>query len=152
MLLTGDGLLQHRLTDPKFHHPRTYWAQVEGVPDEAALHLLRQGVAAGGVKTRPAQARLIADPGLPPRDPPIRFRKSIPTSWLELILTEGRYHQVRRMTAAAGFPTLRLIRSAIGDLTLEGLAPGQWRMLEPAELRAAVHSAGGRKPPPLFSK
>lgn len=136
LLLTSDGALQHRLCDPKFAHPRTYWAQVEGTPDRGALDTLEQGVAILNYRTRPAKARLLdAEPALPPRDPPIRYRKSIPTNWIELTLTEGRNRQVRRMTAAVGFPTLRLVRVAIGSLRLEGLEPGQWRDLTPAELR-----------------
>jgi 23S rRNA pseudouridine2457 synthase len=135
LLLTNDGALQHRLTDPRHGHPRTYWVQVEGIPTREALDRLRRGVEIQGYRTRPASVRLFPhDPPLPPRDPPIRFRKSIPTSWLELTLTEGRNRQVRRMTAAAGFPTLRLVRVAIGSLTMEGLKPGTWRELSPAEI------------------
>lgn len=137
MLLTNDGALQHRLTDPRFHHPRTYWVQVEGSPTNDELDPLRRGVVIQAVKTRPARVTLIpAEPDLPQRVPPIRIRKSIPTAWIEVTITEGRYHQVRRMTAAAGFPTLRLVRSAIGSLTLTGLAPGDWRELSPSELRS----------------
>lgn len=136
LLLTNHGSLQHRLSDPKFQHPRTYWVQVEREPDDAALQQLQQGVMIQGAKTRPAIVRLLAgDPALLPRDPPIRFRKTVPTAWLELTLTEGRNRQVRRMTAAVNFPTLRLVRSAIAHLQLTGLAPGQWRDLTPAELR-----------------
>ncbi|MDX2151387.1 MAG: pseudouridine synthase [Bryobacteraceae bacterium] len=137
LLLTDDGPLQHRLSDPRYEHPRTYWAQVEGVPDEAALERLRRGgLVIQDYRTRPAQARLLPDaPALPERNPPIRFRKAIPTSWLELILTEGRNRQVRRMTAAVGFPTLRLVRVAIGALRLEGLAAGEWRHLTAVELQ-----------------
>ncbi|GAB4458317.1 MAG: pseudouridine synthase [Elainellaceae cyanobacterium] len=135
LLLTSDGRLQHFLTDPKFQHPRTYWVQVERVPDEAALHALRQGLTIQNYRTRPAKARLLPqEPDLPPRDPPIRFRKTVPTAWLELTLTEGRNRQVRRMTAAVGFPTLRLVRVAIAHLRLAGLQPGQWRDLTPDEL------------------
>ena len=135
LLLTDDGALQHRLTDPKFAHPRTYWAQVEGVPNERALDQLKAGVNVQEYRTRPAEVRLLShEPQLPPRDPPIRFRKSIPTAWIELILTEGRNRQVRRMTAAVGFPTLRLVRFAIGRLTLAGLKPGQWRRLAGPEV------------------
>jgi len=130
LLLTDDGPLQHRLSDPKFGHPRTYWAQVERVPDERALERLRQGVSIQGYHTRPAQVRLLAEePDLPPREPPIRFRKNVPTAWLELILVEGRNRQVRRMTAAIGHPTLRLVRVAIGQLTWGNLHPGNWREL-----------------------
>lgn len=139
VLLTSDGGLQHRLTDPKFAHPRTYWAQVEGVPDPGALARLEAGVLLKGFKTRyrtrPAKARLLpAVPDVWPRNPPIRHRAGIPATWLELILVEGRNRQVRRMTANVGFPTLRLIRAAIGDLTLAGLAPGAYRELTAAEL------------------
>ncbi len=135
LLLTDDGPLQHRLSNPKFQHPRTYWVQVERIPDETALTTLQQGVVIQGYRTRPAQVRLLPEePILPEREPPIRFRKTVPTAWLEMILTEGRNRQVRRMTAAVGFPTLRLVRVRIGELSLEGLAPGQWRSLTSAEL------------------
>lgn len=137
MLLTDHGRVQHRLSDPKFHHPRTYWVQVERVPDTTALQQLRQGVMIQKIRTRPAKVQLLPEePSLPPRDPPIRFRKQVPTAWLEMTLTEGRNRQVRRMTAAVGFPTLRLVRVAIGNLRLEGLEPGQWRDLTEAEVRA----------------
>lgn len=137
MLLTNDGPLQHRLSDPKYEHPRTYWAQVDRIPSPDALRSLRDCVEiSGGYRTRPAQARLIEEPPrLEPRDPPVRFRKNVPTAWLELTLTEGRNRQVRHMTAAIGHPTLRLIRSAIGKLNLAGLTAGQWRDLTPDELR-----------------
>ena len=136
LLLTNHGSLQHRLSDPKFQHPRTYWVQVERLPDDTALKQLRQGVLIQGIKTRPAIVTLLTEePTLPPRDPPIRFRKTVPTAWLELTLTEGRNRQVRRMTAAVNFPTLRLVRVAIAHLQLDGLAPGQWRDLTPAALR-----------------
>lgn len=135
LLLTDDGWMQHRLTDPKFEHPKTYLAQVEGVPDPGALRRLETGVVIGGYRTRPAKVRLLTmDPDLPPRDPPVRSRKSIPTAWLEITLTEGRNRQVRRMTAAVGHPTLRLVRIAIGNLRIDDLAPGQWRDLTAAEL------------------
>jgi 23S rRNA pseudouridine2457 synthase len=127
LLLTDDGALQHRLSDPRHKLPKTYWAQVEGEPDEAALARLRTGVIIEGRKTRPAQARCMVEPPLWPRDPPIRFRQSIPTSWLEIVLTEGRNRQVRRMTASVGYPTLRLIRYAVGPYTLAGVKPGEWR-------------------------
>jgi 23S rRNA pseudouridine2457 synthase len=135
MLLTDDGALQHRLSNPRFAHPRTYWVQVEGCVTESALQQLSSGVTIGDYRTRPAEARAIAEPALHPRVPPIRVRKSIPTSWIELTITEGRNRQVRRMTAAVGFPTLRLIRVAIGALQLSGLVPGQWRPLSAAELK-----------------
>ena len=128
LLLTDDGRLQHRITDPKHKLSKTYWVQVEGVPDEAALQQLRQGVQLKDGMTRPAEARLIIEPEkLWTRNPPIRVRKTVPTSWLELTIREGKNRQVRRMTAATGYPTLRLIRIAIGEWALEGLAPGEWR-------------------------
>ncbi len=127
LLLTGDGKLQAHISDPRFKMEKTYWVQVEGVPDEAALQLLRDGVKLNDGITRPASARLMAPPALWPRDPPVRVRQSIPTAWLELVIREGRNRQVRRMTAAAGFPTLRLVRAGIGPWQLDGLAPGSWR-------------------------
>jgi len=138
VLLTNDGALQHRLTDPRFGHPRTYWVQVEGTIDSQALEQLAQGVIFGGKKTLPCQAKAIPEPNVPPRHPPVRFRKSIPTSWLTLTLREGRNRQVRHMTATVGFPTLRLIRAAIGKLTLAGLAPGEWRKLSTLELKGLI--------------
>jgi 23S rRNA pseudouridine2457 synthase len=141
LLLTNDGPLQHRLSDPKFEHPRTYWAQVDRVPTEDALRRLRAGVQVQDYRTRPAKVRLLDHVNVPPRDPPVRFRLNVPTAWIELTLTEGRNRQVRRMTAAVGFPTLRLIRVAIGSLRLDGLAPGTWRELTAAEHRALL-SAG----------
>lgn len=127
VLLTDDGALQHRLSDPRHKLPKTYWVQVEGEPDTIALERLCNGVAIEGRKTAPAKARRMSEPALWPRDPPIRFRKFIPTVWLEIILTEGRNRQVRRMTAAVGHPTLRLVRYAIGSYTLSDLQPGEWR-------------------------
>ena len=136
MFLTSDGALQHRLTDPKYAHPRTYWIQVEGMPEQAALQQLRDGVMIQGRRTLSAGVRLLEhEPEVPPRTPPIRFRKSIPTSWIEVTLTEGRNRQVRRMTAALGHPTLRLVRVAIGNLRLTNLAPGAWRELTESELK-----------------
>jgi len=130
VVLTDDGALQHRLADPKHKLPKTYWVQVEGEPDDTALNRLRNGVEIQGKKTLPAKARRIDTPaGLWQREPPIRFRKNIADSWIELTLTEGRNRQVRRMTAAVGYPTLRLIRYAVGDWTLEGLAPGESKKL-----------------------
>jgi 23S rRNA pseudouridine2457 synthase len=145
LILTDDGALQHRLAHPRHKQAKTYWAQVEGVPDEAALAALRAGVDLGDFTTLPAQARLIeTPPGLWSRDPPIRYRKSIPTAWLELVLTEGKNRQVRRMTAKVGFPTLRLVRWRIGDWTAAGLAPGHWRLLE---LDLPPAAAGRRQGP-----
>lgn len=141
MLLTDDGALQHRLTDPRYQHPRTYWAQVEGVPDEAALQHLRSGVLIQGWRTQPALASVLdPQPDVPPRDPPVRFRATIPTTWIELILTEGRNRQVRRMTAAVGFATLRLIRVGLGSVRLAGLAEGEWRDATRDELRKLTAS------------
>ncbi|NES67239.1 MAG: pseudouridine synthase, partial [Okeania sp. SIO2D1] len=137
LLLTNHGQLQHRLTDPKFAHPRTYWVQVERIPDDAALRQLKQGVTIKNYQTRPAKVRLLSvEPNFPPRYPPIRFRKTVPTAWLEIILTEGRNRQVRRMTAAVGFPTLRLVRVAIADLYMNELQPGEWRDLNQTEIES----------------
>jgi len=128
LVLTDDGQLQNRISDPKFKQTKTYWVQVEGVPDETALQVLRKGVALKDGMTAPARAEAIAEPeNLWPRDPPIRVRKSVPDSWISLTITEGRNRQVRRMTAAIGHPTLRLIRAQVGSWTLDGLAPGEWR-------------------------
>jgi 23S rRNA pseudouridine2457 synthase len=127
LLLTDDGREQARIADPRFKMEKTYWVQVDGLPDEAALARLRQGVQLNDGPTLPARARSIDEPaGLWPRDPPIRVRQAQPTSWLELVIREGRNRQVRRMTAAVGLPTLRLIRAAIGPHSLDGLAPGHW--------------------------
>ncbi|BAZ43503.1 ribosomal large subunit pseudouridine synthase E [Chondrocystis sp. NIES-4102] len=139
VLLTDNGQLQHRLADPKFAHPRTYYVQVEGICDRTALNKLSNGVTIKDYRTRKAQVHLLnSDPDLPPRIPPIRFRQTIPTCWLEMTLTEGRNRQVRRMTAAVGFPTLRLVRVALGNksqqITLSGLQPGQWRKLTTEEV------------------
>ncbi|MEO7107971.1 MAG: pseudouridine synthase [Rhodoferax sp.] len=128
LLLTDDGQLQARIADPRFKMEKTYWVQVEGIPDEAALETLRTGVQLKDGPTLPARARVIEAPqGLWERQPPIRVRQSKPTSWLELVIREGRNRQVRRMSAAVGFPTLRLIRAAIGPYALDGLSPGCWR-------------------------
>lgn len=132
LILTDDGALQHRISHPLHKHSKLYWVQVEGIPDRIALDHLRHGVKLGDFVTQPAQASLISEPeDLWQRDPPIRLRKNIPTSWLELSIREGKNRQVRRMTAQVGFPTLRLIRHAIGDWTIAGLAPGQWREISP---------------------
>lgn len=130
LILTDDGALQSRIADPRHKLPKTYWAQVEGAPDDAALEPLRHGVDLGDFVTRPAQVRLIDEPaGLWPRNPPIRERQSIPTHWIELVIKEGKNRQVRRMTAKVGFPTLRLIRAAIGEWSLGALQPGEWKAL-----------------------
>ncbi|MFT3670387.1 MAG: pseudouridine synthase [Pseudoxanthomonas sp.] len=130
LLLTDDGALANRLTDPRHKQPKTYWVQVEGTPTDAQLDALRNGVVLNDGPTRPAQvARLDPAPMLWERDPPVRFRKTVPDAWLAITITEGRNRQVRRMTAAVGLPTLRLVRAAMGDVRLEGLAPGAWRAL-----------------------
>ena len=135
MLLTDRGQLQHRLSHPQFEHQRTYWAQVERIPDADAIALLQQGVTIEKYRTRPAKVQLLnSEPQLPPRNPPIRFRKNVPTAWLEISLTEGKNRQVRRMTAVVGFPTLRLVRVAIAHLKLGELELGQWRDLTADEL------------------
>ena len=136
LLLTDDGQLQAQISSPKYNKEKTYLVQVEGVPSDEALAQLRKGVVLNDGPTRPAKARRIDPPDLWPRDPPVRFRKSVPDSWIELVITEGRNRQVRRMTAAVGLPTLRLVRWRIADWTLEGVAPGQWR-----EVRATMAPA-----------
>lgn len=137
LLLSDEAGFNHRLLDPKTAHPRTYHAQVEGVPTAEALVALRRGgIVIQGHRTLPCAARLLdPPPDFPPRDPPVRFRKEIPTSWLELQLTEGKNRQVRRMTAAVGFPTLRLMRVAIGQLEGSRLAAGEWRELSTEDVR-----------------
>ncbi len=133
LLLTDDGALAHRLTDPKHKEAKTYWVQVEGTPDEDQLRRLREGVLLNDGPTLPAGAERIDTPAtLWPRDPPVRFRKTVPDAWLAITLREGRNRQVRRMTAAVGLPTLRLVRAQMGRWSLEGLAPGQWREVEDA--------------------
>ena len=128
LILTSDGRLQNKIASPKFRHPKTYWVQIEGVPDADALEQLRQGVELKDGMTRPARVRAMSEPeNLWQRTPPIRVRKSVPDSWIELTITEGRNRQVRRMTAAIGHPTLRLIRYSIGGWTLDGLSSGKWR-------------------------
>jgi 23S rRNA pseudouridine2457 synthase len=128
VVLTGDGALQARIAHPRHKLAKVYWAQVEGVPGPAALTALRRGVALPGFTTAPAGVEVIAEPArLGPRTPPIRVRRGIPTAWLQLTLTEGRNRQVRRMTAALGLPTLRLVRCAVGPWSIAGLAPGDWR-------------------------
>lgn len=135
LILTDDGALQHRLAHPAHKLPKTYWVQVEGIPDSSALKVLERGVDLGDFVTRPAQARLIPEPAdIWPRSPPIRARKHIPAAWIELIITEGKNRQVRRMTAKIGHPTLRLIRSRIGPFSLHGLLPGAYRAAAPEEI------------------
>ncbi|MCK4744123.1 MAG: rRNA large subunit pseudouridine synthase E [Sulfuriflexus sp.] len=133
LLLTDDGKLQQRISDPKFKKFKVYWVEVEKEPDTAALQQLRDGVTLKDGLTRPAQVKLIDEPTLWERDPPVRFRKNIPTAWLELSISEGKNRQVRRMTAAVGYPTLRLVRAAIGNCQLDDLELGQWRELDAAQ-------------------
>jgi len=133
LLLSDEKEWNDRLLHPRHAHQRTYHAQVEGIATEKAMELLRKGVMIGDYKTKPCAARLLVEPGYEPRSVPIRFRLSVPTSWVELKLTEGKNRQVRRMTAAAGFPTLRLIRAAYGGLRLGDLTPGQWRELDASQ-------------------
>ncbi|GMR08412.1 MAG: pseudouridine synthase [Gammaproteobacteria bacterium] len=135
LVLTSDGTLQHHIADPRHKLSKTYWVQVEGQIDPGALARLERGVMLKDGKTRPAKVTVTEHPQIWDRTPPIRYRASIPTSWIELIISEGKNRQVRRMTAAVGYPTLRLIRYAIGPLTIDGLAPGEWRMLEQTDLR-----------------
>ena len=131
LILTDDGKLQAKIADPKHKLEKTYWAQVEGLPDEAALDRLRAGIRLSDFTAQPAKVRRIEEPaGLWQRDPPIRYRAAIPSAWLEIRISEGKNRQVRRMTAAIGYPTLRLIRAAIGAVTLEGLALGAWRQID----------------------
>jgi 23S rRNA pseudouridine2457 synthase len=132
LVLTDDGPLQEQLSHPRHKKSKTYWVQVERAPDAAALEALRSGVAIKGGRTRPAQASLIDAPDLWSRDPPVRFRKTVPTAWLSLTLTEGRNRQVRRMTAAVGHPTLRLVRVQVGPYRLGDLSPGQWLAADPS--------------------
>lgn len=138
LLLTDDGDLIHRLTHPDHHLPKTYYVQVEGIPSEEALDALRNGVLIRGYRTRPADVRVIPEPELPPRPKPVTPHG--PTTWLEIRLREGKKRQIRHMTAAVGLPTLRLVRVAIGPLTLEGLRPGEWRFVSAAEMRV-LHKA-----------
>ena len=135
LLLTDDGSLAHRLTDPRHKQPKTYRVQVEGDPGESQLQALRDGVQLNDGPTLPARARRIDPPDLWPRDPPVRFRKTVPDAWLELTIHEGRNRQVRRMTAAVGLPTLRLVRVAVGAHLLDGLGPGQWREVRATHVR-----------------
>lgn len=147
MLLTDQGRLQAQISDPKHKMPKTYWVQVEGVPDAAALAALRDGVELKDGLTRPAKARLMDEPeGLWPRTPPIRVRQSIADTWVELTIHEGRNRQVRRMTAAVGHPTLRLIRARIGEWTLDGLGPGSWDSLPTPQFNASPKRKRDRRP------
>ena len=137
LLLTSDGWLIHRLSHPRYQHPKTYLAQVERIPGADALEALRRGVLVQGRRTAPAQVKLLTgEPQVPPRSVPIRYRKNVPTAWVRLVLTEGRKRQVRHMTAAVGHPTLRLLRAGIGPLELGDLEPGEWRDLTQRELDA----------------
>lgn len=146
LLLTDDGLLQHQIAHPRKKMAKTYWVQIEGTPDQQALDALAAGVMLNDGKTRPAKVRLMEEPDkLWPRTPPIRERKTIPTNWLELTITEGRNRQVRRMTAAIGHPTLRLIRAQIGPWSLEDLAPGDWRCISLSALKKSNHAKPVRR-------
>lgn len=128
LVLTDDGRLQHKISDPKHKTSKTYWVQVEGAPVDEKINLLREGVLLKDGKTLPAKVKLIDEPrNLWPRDPPVRYRKTVPDSWLEITISEGKNRQVRRMTAAIGFPTLRLIRYRVGEWTLDGIGSGTWR-------------------------
>ena len=142
LLLTDDGRLAQRLTDPRFEQAKTYCVQVEGIADEARLDPMRRGLMIGGRRARPAEVEIIGDPGLPARPAPVRAYH--PTTWLKVVLREGKKRQVRRMTAAVGYPALRLVRVAIGELTIEGLAPGAWRALSQAEVKQLRQSVGLR--------
>ena len=143
LILTADGALAHCITDPRHKLPKVYLAQVERVPADTALETLRHGVLLKGRRTRPAEVELLPGaPDLPPRPVPIRFRKSVPTAWLKITLREGQNRQIRRMTAAVGHPTLRLIRIAIGPVTLGDLQPGRWRELTKAEVAAFARQEG----------
>lgn len=154
VLLTDDGALQARIAYPVHALEKTYLAQVEGRPDATAIQALQRGVTLRDGPTRPARVRAVPAPALWPREPPIRARRAIPTAWLEIVITEGRNRQVRRMTAAVGLPTLRLVRVAVGPVRVDGLGPGQWRAATPAELgglsghRAATPPARRRGPAP----
>ncbi len=147
LLLTNDRFLKHRLLDPKFGHPRTYLAQVERVPSQEALRQLRDGVVLDGTPTRPAEVKLLhTEPSLHHRPVPIRFRKNVPTAWLELTIREGRNRQVRRMTAAIGHPTLRLVRVRFADLEIGAMRPGDWRVLTTEEVHSLRELASSSPP------
>lgn len=142
LLLTNDGLLHHKLIDPRFNHSRTYWVQVEGIPDDQAIQRLREGIVIENKKTKKANVKRIEPPNIWERIPSIRFRKSIPTTWLEIELFEGRNRQIRKMTAAVGFPTLRLIRIRIEFLEVFGLEPGKFRELTKTEIEMLYKKCG----------
>jgi 23S rRNA pseudouridine2457 synthase len=145
MILTSDGTLAHRITDPRHKLGKIYLAQVEREPNDDAMSRLRRGVVLNGQRTRPAEVRVLTDaPSMPDRSVPIRFRKNVPTAWIEITLHEGMNRQVRRMTAAVGFPTLRLVRVAIGPMTIGTLQPGQWRALTAEEIAEIVRDTGSR--------
>lgn len=149
LLLTDDGELAHRLTHPDYHLPKTYLVQVEGIPSENALDALRRGVLVKGLTTAAAEVDILGSaPDLPPRSTPIRENPTVPTAWLRMVIREGKKRQIRHMTAAAGYPTLRLVRVAIGPLTLRGLAPGEWRDIEPHELGKLHRSLRALQAPP----
>jgi pseudouridine synthase len=151
LLLTNSGTLNARLTNPANEHSKTYLVQVERIPDEQALQQLREGVELKDGVTCPAQVELLSEPpNLPERPVPIRFRKNVPTAWLRLTITEGRNRQVRRMTAAVGHPTLRLVRWAIGEITLEGLSPGQWEAFTEEQIAALRHDTKPKRSRPAF--
>ena len=147
LLLTDDGALQARISEPRFHLPKTYLVQVEGIPSDDSLQQLRNGVQLNDGLTRPAEVQRIEAPALWPRQPPVRARASIPDCWISLTISEGRNRQVRRMTAAVGHPTLRLVRWRIGDWTLDGLAPGQWREIQVHVPRSGRSSGPGAARP-----
>jgi 23S rRNA pseudouridine2457 synthase len=140
LLLTNDSQLNHRLSDPRYKQPKTYWVQVEGIPTNASLEALEKGIVIGGKKTLPAKVKQLADVKVWDRSKPIRFRKNIPTSWLEIMICEGMNRQVRKMTAAVGFPTLRLIRVGIGNLKLGDLKPGEYHFID----RPKIEKSGSR--------
>lgn len=153
LLLTDDGALVAAIASPKFDWPKTYLVQVEGVPGEAALQRLRQGLRLNDGPTKPAEVECIeAPPWLPPREPPVRVRKTVPDAWLRLTIREGRNRQVRRMTAAVGLPTLRLVREAIGPYRLDGLAAGAWREETPPVLPAQLRRSGAPRTPTTVSR
>ncbi|EXJ15459.1 pseudouridine synthase [Imhoffiella purpurea] len=149
LLLTDDGGLQHRISHPRHKEWKTYWVQIEGTPEEEQLAQLRQGVMLNDGPTKPARAKRLMEPDLWPRDPPVRFRKRVPTAWIEIGLREGRNRQIRRMTAAVGLPTLRLVRVAIGQWRLDDLDPGQYRVIQVASANGTerrARSRGAKRP------